>query len=84
MMELAIRQSAVDGLRDLADAIERGDIDPDTKVVVIHGDLGEPVFVRGMGKDVGGTETLAMITVGQHIMLNAIMPLGNNIPPSEE
>lgn len=64
-------------LRRIADQVEAGNL-PAAAVVIMgdagHGDL---VQVISTSPDMGTMEVIGTLTVANHIMLNAIMPNGN-------
>lgn len=66
----------VAGLRKVADAIERGDLEASIAVLVT-GDMGELSMVHSLGENCTSQIALAQLAIGQHILLNAVMPDGN-------
>jgi len=74
MQRTRYRPEVVSGLRDLADAIERGEVEAGV-AVVITGEMGEMAVVHVMAADT--PTAIAQCAVGQHILLNTIMPYGN-------
>lgn len=67
----------VAGLRKVADAIERGDLEA-TIAVLVTGDVGEKAVVHALGEFCTAQIALAQCAIGQHILLNAVMPDGND------
>lgn len=64
-------------LRALADQIERSGERPQSAAIVF-GSLGETVWVDGVGIN-GSIETIGLLRLGEHVVLNTLMPFGSTI-----
>ncbi len=74
-MRLRYQDNVVHGLRQIALAIERGDLDAST-AIVLTGGLGELNVVHCLG-GLDAQSALGAMSMAQHILLNAVMPDGN-------
>ena len=64
-------------LRALADQIEQSGQMP-ASAAVVFGSLGETVWVDGAGVN-GSIETIGLLRLGEHVVLNTLMPFGSTI-----
>lgn len=64
-------------IEDFSNAVQSGDL-----AVVIVRDSRGVYMVRGFNCDTH--EVISSIAIGQHIMLNAMMPLGNDVFLNDE
>lgn len=69
-------------LRGLANQIEASGEIPESAVVVF-GSLGETVWVDGAGIN-GSIETIGLLRLGEHVVLNTLMPFGSTIHEGEQ
>ena len=75
MNQLRYQNDVAQGLRDIADAIERGDV-PAGIAVVITGEVGELAIVHSLGEEADVRAAISQCVIGQHILLNHLMPDG--------
>lgn len=68
-------------LRRLADSIEKSGEMP-ASAAVVFGSLGETVWVDGAGLN-GSIETVGLLRLGEHVVLNNLMPFGSVIHKEE-
>lgn len=72
--KITFEGTVAEKLRVLAEAIEQGHIKAEFATIVI-GEV-EGVY-RVDSINVGTTETISLLEIGKHIMLNSFMPHGN-------
>lgn len=72
---LRYQEEVARGLREVADAIEAGNLDA-SSAVLLTGSLGELNIVHALG-GIDAQAALGSLAMAQHILLNAVMPDGN-------
>lgn len=72
---LRYQEEVARGLREVADAIEAGNLDA-SSAVLLTGGLGEMNVVHALG-GIDAHAALGSLAMAQHILLNAVMPDGN-------
>lgn len=70
-----------DSLRRIADTIDQSE-EPIETAAVVFGTLGGTVWVDGAGQN-GSMETLGLLRLGEHVLLNTLMPFGSTIDKDE-